>query len=409
KNAAATLVMLGVLSVTMFMSITILALVTKVKVAENNADLIGLPPGEDQKTVIAQIAQAVFSNFPVMFIYVSTVTALILVLAANTAFNGFPVLGSILAQDNYLPRQLHNRGDRLAFSNGIVSLAFLAIVLVYIFEASVTALIQLYIVGVFISFTLSQLGMIRHWTRLLSTEEDPTVRGQYTRRRIVNSIGFVMTGSVLVIVLATKFTRGAWIVCIAIPVLFIIMKAIQRHYEKVAIELTPLDDERFLLPARVHAIVLVAKIHKPTLRALAYARATRPSTLEALTVEVSPGDSEAIIEEWERREIPVSLKVLESPYREITKPVVDYVRNFRRASPRDLVTVYVPEYVVGHWWEHLLHNQSALRLKSRLLFTPGVMVVSVPWQLESSDRVADKVEAEAPGAIYRGIPAQPRD
>ena len=409
KNAAATLVMLGVLSVTMFMSITILALLTKVKVAENNADLIGLPPGEDQKTVIAQIAQAVFSNFPVMFIYVSTVTALILVLAANTAFNGFPVLGSILAQDNYLPRQLHNRGDRLAFSNGIVSLAFLAIVLVYIFEASVTALIQLYIVGVFISFTLSQLGMIRHWTRLLSTEEDPTVRGQYTRRRIVNSIGFVMTGSVLVIVLATKFTRGAWIVCIAIPVLFIIMKAIQRHYEKVAIELTPLDDERFLLPARVHAIVLVAKIHKPTLRALAYARATRPSTLEALTVEVSPGDSEAIIEEWERREIPVSLKVLESPYREITKPVVDYVRNFRRASPRDLVTVYVPEYVVGHWWEHLLHNQSALRLKSRLLFTPGVMVVSVPWQLESSDRVADKVEAEAPGAIYRGIPAQPRD
>ena len=409
KNAAATLVMLGVLSVTMFMSITILALVTKVKVAENNADLIGLPPGEDQKTVIAQIAQAVFSNFPVMFIYVSTVTALILVLAANTAFNGFPVLGSILAQDNYLPRQLHNRGDRLAFSNGIVSLAFLAIVLVYIFEASVTALIQLYIVGVFISFTLSQLGMIRHWTRLLSTEEDPTVRGQYTRRRIVNSIGFVMTGSVLVIVLATKFTRGAWIVCIAIPVLFVIMKAIQRHYEKVAIELTPLDDERFLLPARVHAIVLVAKIHKPTLRALAYARATRPSTLEALTVEVSPGDSEAIIEEWERREIPVSLKVLESPYREITKPVVDYVRNFRRASPRDLVTVYVPEYVVGHWWEHLLHNQSALRLKSRLLFTPGVMVVSVPWQLESSDRVADKVEAEAPGAIYRGIPAQPRD
>ena len=409
KNAAATLVMLGVLSVTMFMSITILALVTKVKVAENNADLIGLPPGEDQKTVIAQIAQAVFSNFPVMFIYVSTVTALILVLAANTAFNGFPVLGSILAQDNYLPRQLHNRGDRLAFSNGIVSLAFLAIVLVYIFEASVTALIQLYIVGVFISFTLSQLGMIRHWTRLLSTEEDPTVRGQYTRRRIVNSIGFVMTGSVLVIVLATKFTRGAWIVCIAIHVLFIIMKAIQRHYEKVAIELTPLDDERFLLPARVHAIVLVAKIHKPTLRALAYARATRPSTLEALTVEVSPGDSEAIIEEWERREIPVSLKVLESPYREITKPVVDYVRNFRRASPRDLVTVYVPEYVVGHWWEHLLHNQSALRLKSRLLFTPGVMVVSVPWQLESSDRVADKVEAEAPGAIYRGIPAQPRD
>ncbi|MCU0297191.1 MAG: APC family permease, partial [Candidatus Nanopelagicales bacterium] len=237
KNAAKTLVMLGVLSITMFMSITLLALVTKVKVAENSADLIGLPEGQDQKTVIAQIAQAVFSNFTPMFIFVSTVTALILVLAANTAFNGFPVLGSILAQDNYLPRQLHNRGDRLAFSNGIVTLAFLAIALVYIFDASVTALIQLYIVGVFISFTLSQLGMIRHWTRLLGTEEDPSVRSSYVRRRVVNSIGFVMTGSVLVIVLGTKFTRGAWIVCIAIPVLFIIMKSIQRHYERVAIEL----------------------------------------------------------------------------------------------------------------------------------------------------------------------------
>jgi len=167
-----------------------------------------------------------------------------------------------------------------------------------------------------------------------------------------------------------------------------------------------MDDERFLLPARVHAVVLVAKIHKPTLRALAYARATRPATLEALTVEVAPGDSESIIEEWERRQIPVTLKVLESPYREITKPVVDYIRDFRRESPRDLITVYVPEYVVGHWWEHLLHNQSALRLKSRLLFTPGVMVVSVPWQLESSDRVADKVDAQAPGSLYRGIPPQ---
>ena len=409
KNAATTLVMLGALSITMFMSITVLALITQVKVTEFDRDLVGLPPGEEQKTVIAQVAQAVFSDFPPMFIYVSVVTALILVLAANTAFNGFPVLGSILSQDSYLPRQLHNRGDRLAFSNGIITLAFMAMVLVYIFKASVTSLIQLYIVGVFISFTLSQLGMIRHWTRLLRTEQDPSLRRSYLQRRVVNSIGFMMTGTVLIIVLATKFTRGAWIVCIAIPVLFLIMKSIQRHYEKVSIELTPEDDERFLLPARVHAVVLVAKIHKPTLRALSYARATRPSTLEALMVEVSPGDSESVIEDWDRRGIPVTLKVLESPYREITKPIVDYVRSIRRESPRDLVTVYVPEYVVGHWWEHLLHNQSALRLKSRLLFTPGVMVVSVPWQLESSDRVADKAEAEAPGALQRGLPAQKPD
>lgn len=170
--------------------------------------------------------------------------------------------------------------------------------------------------------------------------------------------------------------------------------------------MTPEDSERFLLPARVHAVVLVAKLHKPTLRALAYARATRPSTLEALTVEVSEGESEALIDEWERRQIPVTLKVLESPFREITRPVVEYVRSIRRDSPRDLVTVYVPEYVVGHWWEHLLHNQSALRLKSRLLFTPGIMVVSVPWQLESSDRVLDKQEDVLPGALYRGLPTK---
>ena len=407
-NAAKTLVMLGALSITMFLSITVLALVTQVKVTEFDRDLIGLPAGEPQKTVIAQVAEAVFSNFTPMFIYVSVATALILVLAANTAFNGFPVLGSILAQDGYLPRQLHTRGDRLAFSNGIMLLAFAAIALVYVFEASVTSLIQLYIVGVFISFTLSQLGMIRHWSRLLTTQRDPTVRRSYMQRRVINGIGFVMTGTVLVIVLATKFTHGAWIVCIAIPVLFIIMKSIQRHYERVAIELTPEDDERFLLPSRVHAVVLVAKIHKPTLRALAYARATRPSTLEALMVEVSPGEAQSVIEEWDRREIPVSLKVLESPYREITKPVVDYVRSIRRESPRDLVTVYVPEYVVGHWWEHILHNQSALRLKSRLLFTPGVMVVSVPWKLESSDRVSDH-ESEAPGAWMRGIPERTRE
>ncbi|MEI2784637.1 MAG: hypothetical protein V9E82_02890 [Candidatus Nanopelagicales bacterium] len=171
--------------------------------------------------------------------------------------------------------------------------------------------------------------------------------------------------------------------------------------------MTSEDREMMVLPARVHAVVLVSKLHKPTLRALMYARATRPSTLEAMTVDVSdPGESEALIDEWERRQIPVTLKVLACPFREITRPIVDYVRSIRRDNPRDLVTVYVPEYVVGRWWEHLLHNQSALRLKSRLLFTPGVMVISVPWQLKSSDRVLEKQEAQAPGALYRGLPSQ---
>jgi amino acid transporter len=404
KNAATTLAMLGAIAMTMFGGITWLAVATKVKVAESTEDLIGMPPGTEQKTVIAQVAQAVFSNFTPMFVFVSVVTALILVLAANTAFNGFPVLGSILARDGYLPRQLHTRGDRLAFSNGIVTLAGLAGLLIYVYKANVSALIQLYIIGVFVSFTLSQLGMIKHWNRHLLDERDPVERGRMKRKRLVNGVGFCMTGTVLAIVLTTKFSHGAWIVCIAMPVLFLIMESIRKHYDRVSVELVAGDDERVTLPSRVHAIVLVSKIHKPTLRALAYARATRPTVLEAVTVDVDDDATLRLIADWERRGIPVSLKVLDSPYREITRPVVEYVRGLGRSSPRDLVCVYVPEYVVGHWWEHLLHNQSALRLKSRLLFSPGVMVVSVPWQLLSSERIVDEPEAQAPGAIRRAEP-----
>jgi hypothetical protein len=333
---------------------------------------------------------------------ISAVTALILFLAANTAFNGFPVLGSILAQDRYLPRQLHTRGDRLAFSNGIVSLALGACLLLWGFQADVSRLLNLYIVGVFVSFTLSQIGMVIHWTRHLKSATDPKVRMQMHRSRVINFFGGIMTGLVLIVVLLTKFLVGAWIVVIAMPILFLMMKGIRRHYDKVAAELEITDDyEPTLLPARNHAIVLVSKIHKPTLRALAYARATRPSTLEAITVGVEGEEARQLQEEWERRGIPVPLKMLDSPYREITQPILDYVKTLRRRSPRDVVTVFIPEYVVGHWWEHLLHNQSALRLKARLLFKPGVMVTSVPWQLHSSDRLKGRPESYAPGSVRR--------
>ena len=403
-NAATTLLMLGLIATSMMAGITWLAVTTQVKITESDSDLIGLPPGQEQKTVIAQVAHAVFSNFPPMFVVVSVVTAIILVLAANTAFNGFPVMGSVLARDGYLPRQLHTRGDRLAFSNGIVSLATMAAVLIFIYKANVSALIQLYILGVFVSFTLSQLGMIRHWTRHLRDETDPAQRRRMMRSRVVNTVGFFMTATVLVIVLATKFTHGAWIVVVAMPVLYSLMQAIHRHYDRVGVELMADDSEVVTLPSRVHAIVLVAKTHKPTLRALAYARATRPTVLEAVTVNVDADATATLVEEWERRRIPVALKVLDSPYREITRPIVEYVRELGRASPRDLVCVYVPEYVVGHWWEQLLHNQSALRLKTRLLFSPGVMVVSVPWQLLSSERIVDEPDVSAPGAMRRGEP-----
>jgi amino acid transporter len=402
KNAATTLLMMGIIAVTMFSGIVLLALRTGVRLAEHpDRDLIGAPAGYVQKTVIGQVSHAVFSNFPLGFYYVAGVTGLILVLAANTAFNGFPVLGSILAQDRYLPRQLHTRGDRLAFSNGIVMLAAVAGLLIYVFDAQVTRLIQLYIVGVFVSFTLSQTGMVRHWNRHLRDETDPPARRRMRRSQAINAFGGGVSAVVLVIVLLTKFLAGAWIVCLAMPTLFVLMKRIHRHYERVNRELFVAEDEETTLPSRVHAVVLVSKIHKPTLRALNYARATRPSTLVAVTVKVDDAEAYALQEEWERRGIPVPLKILDSPFREITKPVLDYVRSIRRESPRDVVVVYIPEYVVGHWWEHLLHNQSALRLKARLLFQPGVMVASVPWQLISSDRISERPEPFTPGAWRR--------
>lgn len=404
KNAATTLLLLGVISMTMFVSITWLALETGVKIADKDADLIGLPAGETQKTVIAQIANAVFSNAPVLAVIVSAATALILVLAANTAFNGFPVLGSILARDGYLPRQLHTRGDRLAFSNGIIALAGAAIFLIIIFDADVSKLIQLYIVGVFVSFTMSQIGMVKHWTRLLRVEQDTSVARQMRRSRIINFIGVILTGTVLVVVLLTKFTRGAYLAVIAMVVLFVLMKAVRRHYTNVAEELAA-DTSVQMLPSRIHAVVLVSKLHKPALRAIAYARASRPASLEAVTVNVDAADTEALLAEWDERNIPIPLRVLDSPFREITRPLVDYVKSRRADNPRDIVDVYVPEYVVGHWWETLLHNQSALRLKTRLRFTPGVVVVSVPYQLRSSQLIADRPESFGAGSVRRGEPS----
>ena len=391
RNAATTLLLLGGIAVSLFMGIILLAKETGVKIAERpHEQLIGAPPDYHQKTMIAQLADAVFHDFPLGLYLIAGVTALILVLAANTAFNGFPVLGSILAQDRYLPRQLHTRGDRLAFSNGILFLAFAAIAFIVAFQAQVTALIQLYIVGVFVSFTLSQIGMVRHWTRLLTVENDPAVRRKMKRSRVINTIGFICTGTVLIIVVVTKFMAGAWIAILAMGALFVIMKLIRKHYDTVARELEEqqaAEEGGIVLPSRNHAIVLVSKLHLPTMRALAYARATRPDELEAITVSVDDGETRQLVHKWEDSDISVPLKVIASPYREITRPVLEYVKRISKESPRTVVTVFIPEYVVGHWWEQVLHNQSALRLKGRLLFMPNVMVTSVPWQLNSSERL----------------------
>ncbi|MDL4816078.1 APC family permease [Actinomadura opuntiae] len=405
ENAAKTLLALGVVAMTMFGGVTAFAYITHAKFAapDQGSHLINPATGKevtDADPVIAQVAHSVFSNFEVGFGLVTVMTALILFLAANTAFNGFPVLASVLAQNRYLPRQLHTRGDRLAFSNGIIILATMAGLLIYAYDASVSRLIPLYTVGVFVSFTVSQVGMVRHWNRLLTTETDAAQRRRMRTSRAINAFGATLTGIVLVVVLLTKFLLGAYIVCIAMPVLFLLMRAIRRHYDRVAEELVP-SGEDVALPARNHAIVLVSKIHKPTLRALAYARATRPSSLEAVTVAVDAEESQRLQQEWDALDMPVPLKILDSPYREITRPVLAYVKSVRRRSPRDVVTVFIPEYVVGHWWEQLLHNQSALRLKGRLLFQPGVMVTSVAWQLHSSDRLKGRVEPPGPGSSRR--------
>ena len=405
RNAATTLLMLGAIAVSLLMGIVLLAKETGVQIVDDpDRQLGGIPHDYQQKTLVTQIAQAVFGSFHLGFLLIAVVTALILVLAANTAFNGFPVLGSVLAQDSYLPRQLHTRGDRLAFSNGIVFLALAALAAIIAFRAQVTALIQLYIVGVFISFTLSQIGMVRHWTRLLRNETDPAARRTMMRSRVVNTIGFVATGAVLLVVMVTKFLAGAWIAIVAMTLLFVLMKMIHKHYDTVSREIErSADDHDMVLPSKNHAIVLVSKLHLPTLRALAYARATRPDVLEAVTVSVDDGETRVLVRRWEDSKLNVPLKVIASPYREITRPILDYVKRVSKESPRSVVTVFLPEYVVGHWWEHVLHNQSALRLKGRLLFMPGVMVTSVPWQLSSSERLKTLQPHAAPGDARRGI------
>jgi amino acid transporter len=410
KNAATTLLLLGTIAITMLMSIVVLADLMKLRYVEDPAHQLikanGNPVGSgyQQDTVIGQLAKALYSDFTPLFYFTIACTGIILVLAANTAFNGFPVLGSILARDGFLPRQLDTRGDRLTFSNGIILLAVAAVVLIQVYDAEVTRLIQLYIVGVFVSFNLSQLGMIRHWNRHLRTEQDPAVRARMKRSKTVNTIGLGMTATVLVIVLITKFLAGAWIAIVAMIAIFLLMRGIGRHYDRIATELA-IDDSDVTLPSRVHAIVLVSKVHKPTMRALAYARVSRPNSIEALTVEFDPAATEKLMQQWEELEIPVPLKVVNSPYRELVRPVIRYVKELRKSSPRDIITVYIPEYVVGRWWEQLLHNQTALRLKGRLLFMPGVMVTSVPYQLSSAGRAKQRLgrNRPAPGDVRRGF------
>ncbi|PRA01426.1 DNA-binding protein [Arthrobacter sp. MYb211] len=390
RNAGRILLVLGLLSGVLTLGTLMLARATGIKVvADPQASLMlaGQPIAQDyvQVPVLGQLAQAVFGDFFLGTVVVSLLTIAVLLLAGNQAFNSFPNLASHLAGDGYLPRQLRTRGDRLGFSNGILSLGAAAIVLILLFSGDVTILVQLYVVGVFVSFTLSQLGMLKHWSRVLITVTDRKVRAAKQRKRLLNLIGLILSLLVLVIVLATRFVHGAWLAVLGIVALTLIMESLQRHYQQVDDELAISDEHSATaLPARVHALVLVSTVRKPVLRALAFARASRPSKLEAIIVDIEAEKTEQTLAAWDRLRIPVPITALASPYREIAGPLIEHIRSIKRESPRDLIVVYIPEYVVGHWWEQLVHNQTAQRVKNRLHYEPGVLIASVPWRLLSS-------------------------
>lgn len=393
RNAAATLAMLGAIAASMLMAILFLARETGVRIVDDPSTQLtlgGRPVGEDVHVapVIGQLASTVFGAGSPLFLLVTVVTGLILVLAANTAFNGFPTLASVLSRDSFLPRQLYKRGDRLSYSNGIVVLSLAAIVLVIAFDASVTRLIQLYIVGVFVSFTFSQLGMVRHWNRLLRRPQTGPERFRVLRSRVVNIIGFLLTAVVLVIVLLTKFTHGAWITLIMMGVVFAVQKGIRHHYDTVRNQLRVEDySAGRALPSRVHAIVLVSNLARPSMRAVATARASSPTSLELVSVVTDEQEEHKILQEWEESGLPVPLTLLSSPFRDVTQVVVAHIRHQRRRSPGEMVVVYVPQFLVSHWWENAMHNQTAVRLRQALLDIPGVVITTVPWKLGEDDEV----------------------
>ena len=379
RNAALTLTLMAGIAVSMMIGIAVLSTASGIHIADSPEGLTGTPEGYVSRTVLAQLSAAVFGDASVGFFAVQISTTLILLLAANTAFNGFPILASQLAHDGYMPKQMRRRGDRLVFSNGILILAAIAGGLIYLFDASVSRLIQLYILGVFISFTLSQFGMVVHWRRLARTEGwAPRLSGSLA----VSLVGGAATASVLIVVLVTKFTHGAWMVVVAIPVIVWLMARIHQHYTSVTAWLQP-KASGFVLPSRVHGIVLVSHLNEPTLKALAFARAMRTTSLTALRIDTDEANTRLLRRAWAERRIPIPLTVVASPYRTLMAPLLAHLERMP-IGPRDVVEVFVPEYVVGHWWEHILHNQSAFRLKARLLLMPGVMVTSVPFSLRSA-------------------------
>lgn len=407
RNAQKTLVAMGTIAVVLFVGLTALAILTKVHYVEDPCDLKGLANCStwNQPSLISQIAGAVFGNGSILFYIIQVTTAIVLLLAANTAFNGFPLLASVLAKDGYMPKSLGNRGDRLVYSNGMIILAALAAGIVTVYQANVTSLIQLYIIGVFVSFTIGQIGMIVHWRRLIRGTATLTEKASSWRGLAINALGATFTALVLIIVSITKFTHGAWIVFVAIPLFFGMMMRIHHYYVQVAQEVKVDGETKFGNPGD-HAIVLVSVVNKPILKALDYAIAAHHASLEAIHVATDEPRMLKVRHDWKACKIKIPLRIIQSPYREISGPLIDYIKERRSLYGSEIISVYMPIYVVGHWWEMLLHNRRARQIRQRLLLMHGVEVILVPWQLRSSSRLLTVPPRPTPGQDRSGVPSR---
>ena len=414
RNAQSTLVLMGSIAICLFAGLTALALIAGVHYAENPCDLIGFDCSTPQPSLMAQIAAATFGGGSIAFFIVQAATACVLLLAANTAFNGFPLLGAVLARDGYAPKSLNTRGDRLVFSNGMILLDIAAIAVLVVFQARLTTLIQLYIIGVFVSFSLGQIGMVRHWRRVLrgpvENRAGSGIDGASASDRrsakvglIINSTGAAMTVLVLVIVTITKFTHGAYLVFFAIPVLAFLMLGVKRYYRDVEHEIAIDDTTKFGATGDL-AIVLVNRLQKPVVKAIDYAIAAKHGKTLAVHVAVASDDAAQLQQEWADHLVPIPLVIVESPYRSFAQPVTQFIKQYREKHGSSVVTVYLPQYIVGHWWESFLHNRRARRLANQLMLVHGVSITLVPWLLDSSELIYGRRSRPLPGQERAGRP-----
>ena len=406
KNAQKTMLWMGSAAIVMFIGVTVLALASNVHYAEDPAaQLVGWTSANGpQQSAMAQIAVAVFGNSSFMFYLIQAGTAAVLLLAANTAFNGFPLLSSVLAKDGFAPKALLTRGDRLVYSNGMFSLMAAALVLILAYQASVTGLIQLYILGVFTSFTVGQWGMIKHWRR---GKADGTITAKEANSGLtINGFGAFLTATVLIIVTITKFTHGAWLVFIIMPILYWVMYNTKRHYAEVEREIA-LDEKTVFGSKGDYAVVMMDKLNKPQLKALDYALSSRHTEMEAIHIAVDPERAKEFEKEWKAYGIEVPLRIIESPYREFAAPLIEYLTKHRENHGSERISVYLPKFVVGHWWEHIFHNHRANRIRKQLMYIRGVMVTLVPWRLESADNVNLFERRPLPGDARRGDSVRP--